>query len=76
MTKICNPHPKLIVHETDCHGCGCIVYEGKVYPYTYDDGELGDAKQTIKRLIEIGFINADKVVFIEGEEIYDHLDIK
>lgn len=68
--------PKLIVHETDCHGCGCIVYEDKVYPYTYDDGELGDAKQTIKKLIDIGFIDADKVVFIEGDDIYQHLNIK
>ena len=68
--------PKLIIHETDCHGCGCIVYNGQVLPYAYDDGCFGDARATIEELIKIGFIDADRVVVFRGDEIYDHLDIK
>jgi hypothetical protein len=64
---------KLYIHETDCHGCGNIIYEDKVRSYTYDDGEFGDARATVKALIDLGFINPDDVVFIEGDEIYDYL---
>lgn len=64
---------KLYIHETDCHGCGNIIYENKVEHYTYDDGEFGDARATVKALIDLGFINPDDVVFIEGDEIYDYL---
>ena len=68
--------PKLIIHETDCHGCGCIVYNGQVLPYAYDDGCFGDARATIEELIKIGFVDADRVVIFKENEIYDHLDIE
>lgn len=68
--------PHLIIHETDCHGQGCIVYNGKIHPYSYDDGEMGDAKGAVEGLIEIGFIDPNDVTIIKGEEIYQHLNIK
>ena len=68
--------PKLIIHETDCHGCGNVVYNGQVLSYSYDDGCFGDARATIEELIKIGFIDPDKVVIFRDEEIYDHLDIE
>ena len=68
--------PQLIIHETDCHGQGCIVYNGKIHPYSYDDGEMGDAKGAVQGLIDIGFIDPNDVTIIEGDEIYQHLNIK
>jgi hypothetical protein len=76
MTKTCNPRPKLIIHETDCHGCGNIIYGNEVRSYTYDDGCFGDARATIEELIKIGFIDPNDVTIIEGDEIYLHLNIK
>ena len=64
---------KLYIHETDCHGCGNVIYEDKVRSYAYDDGEFGDAKATVQALIDIGFINPEDVVIIEGDDIYDYL---
>ena len=29
--------PKLIIHETDCHGSGKFYYNGKWDYYSYDD---------------------------------------
>ena len=68
--------PHLIIHETDCHGCGNVIYGDKVRSYTYDDGSMGDAKGAVEGLIEIGFINPNDVTIIEGDEIYQHLNIK
>lgn len=28
---------KLIIHETDCHGCGTIHFEGKTKHYSYEE---------------------------------------
>ena len=39
--------PKLIIHETDCHGCGNIYYDGTWDTYTYDDGEWGDIRRAV-----------------------------
>lgn len=65
------PKDKLIIHETDCHGCGCLIYEDKVEYYAYDDN--ADMRVAVEELIEIGFINPEDVVIIKGEEIYDYL---
>ena len=64
---------KLYIHETDCHSCGNVIYENLIRSYSYDDGGFGDAKATVQALIEIGFINPDDVVIIEGDQIYDYL---
>lgn len=62
--------PKLIIHETDCHGCGAIYYNGKCEGYSYDDGEWGDVRRTVEKLIDIGFINKEDVaVFEDGDDI-------
>ena len=63
--------PKLIIHETDCHGCGVVCFNGTVKGYSYDDGEMGDVKTTIIHLIKLGFINPDDVVIYENDEIYN-----
>ena len=62
---------RLYIHETDCHGQGCIIYEDKVEYYAYDDN--ADMRVAVEELINIGFINPDDVVIIKGEEIYDYL---
>ena len=36
---------KLIIHETDSHGCGCVYYNGKTEAYAYDDCDIGDIKR-------------------------------
>ena len=71
-----NSNPKLIIHETDCHGCGVIKYGVNVVRYTYDDGCFGGVRNTVENLIDIGFIDADRVVIFEEDEIYEHLDIE
>ena len=63
--------PKLIIHETDCHGCGTVCFNGTIKRYSYDDGEMGDVKTTITHLIKLGFINPDDVVIYENDEIYN-----
>ena len=87
LSKICEPYPKvdkltdtpkpqLIIHETDCHGQGNVIYGDKIRSYTYDDGGMGDAKGAVQGLIDIGFIDPNDVTIIEGDEIYLHLNIK
>ena len=76
LTPIEKLKPRLIVHETDCHGCGNVIYGDQIRSYTYDDGGMGDAKGTVQGLIEIGFIDPNDVTIIEGDEIYQHLNIK
>ena len=66
--------PKLIIHETDCHGCGAIYYNGKCEGYSYDDGEWGDVRRTVENLIEIGFINKEDVAIFEHEQIYEMVE--
>lgn len=62
--------PKLIVHETDCHGSGKFYYNGKWDYYSYDD-EYGDVRAAVQGLIDIGFINAEDVaVFVNDDELY------
>ena len=58
--------PKLIIHETDCHGCGFIHCNDITEYYCYDDGSWGDVKATVKKLIDIGFINKDDVVIFDN----------
>lgn len=64
---------KLIVHETDCHGCGYVQYNGSGFPYYYDD-DCGNARVVIEELIKIGFINEEDVLIIDDDEIYEVLD--
>ena len=67
--------PKLIIHETDCHGGGYIYYNGKCEDYIYDDGKWGDVKSTVEALIEIGFINyEDVVIFTNDDNIYKYVE--
>ena len=67
--------PKLIIHETDCHGGGYIYYNGKCEDYMYDDGKWGDVKSTVEALVEIGFINyEDVVIFTNDDNIYKYVE--
>lgn len=68
--------PKLIIHETDCHGCGYVHYNGVTKHYSFDDGEFGDVRATVQELINIGFIKPEEVViFDDNGDIYHLLDI-
>ena len=67
---------KLIIHETDCHGCGFVIYNGHVVSYTYDDGYFGDVASTVQALIDIGFINKDDVKIFEGDDLYKLIEEK
>lgn len=63
--------PKLIIHETDCHECGYVYYNGKCEYYSYDDSYWGDVQLTVEALIKIGFINTEDVVFFtDADDIY------
>ena len=63
---------KLIIHETNCHGCGVVAYNGKEESYFYDDGSWGNIRTAVEKLIEIGFINPnDVVIFDSDNSIYD-----
>lgn len=67
---------KLFVHETDCHGQGVfgIIGEPESYrEYSFEDSETGDIRKAIQSLINIGFMNEENVLFIDGEEIYNYL---
>lgn len=67
--------PKLIIHETDPHGCGYIYYNGKCSRYSYDDGEWGDVHSTVAKLIEIGFIKYEDVaIFTNEDDIYEYVE--
>ena len=67
--------PKLIIHETDCHGCGAVYYNGKWDNYAYDDGVWGDIKIAIEQLINIGFINYEDVaIFTDEDNIYEYVE--
>ena len=64
--------PKLIIHETECHGCGKFYYNGKWDYYSYDDGEWGDVKTAVIKLIDIGFIKYEDVaIFTDDDNIYE-----
>jgi hypothetical protein len=64
----------LIIHETDCHGCGNVYYNGYENHYAYDD-EIGDIRRAVDFLIKIGFINPDTVfIFDDHNSIYEKLD--
>lgn len=64
--------PKLIIHETDCHGCGNIYYKGHCDNYSYDDSYWGDVRLTVEALIKIGFINAEDVVILtDNVKLYE-----
>lgn len=65
--------PKLIIHETDCHGCGNIYYKGKCNRYSYD-GDGGDMKIAVEELIRIGFINAEDVAIFTDDTIYNYVE--
>ena len=64
---------KLIIHETDCHGCGRAYYNGKSTHYAYDD-EQGDLKSAVLALIELGFIKSEDVAIYEDDKIYGVID--
>lgn len=61
---------KLIIHETDCHGCGYVVYDGEMRHYSYD-GNIGDVRTVVQELIDMGFIKTEDVIILENDEIYD-----
>lgn len=66
---------KLLVHETN-EGTGYfgIVGEEDTFSsYSYEDEETGDVASAVRVLIDIGFIDANDVLFVEGMEIYGHL---
>lgn len=67
---------KLIIHETDPHGCGMVHYEGQTKEYCYDDGELGDVRRTVEVLIEMGFIDKENVLIFDkyDNDIYKYLE--
>lgn len=67
---------KLIIHETDCHGCGTVIYNGHIVSYTYDDGYLGDVASTVQALIDMGFINKDDVKIFNGDDFYKFVENK
>ena len=62
---------KLIIHETDCHGCGMVYYNGNIESYAYDDN--ADVKNAVQILIEVGAINENDVVIVKEDEIYKKL---
>ena len=65
---------RLIIHETDCHGCGRAYYNGKIRYYAYDD-ECGDLKGAVLALIELGFIRSEDVAIYEDDnKIYGVID--
>lgn len=64
---------KLIVHETNCNGGGYVYFDGRGFPYSYDD-EYGNIRGAVQGLIELGFIKEEDVIFIDGDEIYAFLD--
>ena len=61
--------PKLIIHETDCHGCGYVHYNGTTRYYSYDDGAFGDVRATVQELIAIGFIKPEEIVIFDSDSI-------
>ncbi len=64
----------LIIHETDCHGCGNVYYRGQEAHYTYD-GEVGDIRRAVDFLIGIGFIAPETVAIYDDQtSIYEELD--
>lgn len=69
-----SPKEKLIIHETDHHGCGTVIYKGNTDTYSYDDELTGDIRAAVQFLIDIGFIDENEVRIIEGDDIYDLLD--
>lgn len=66
--------PKLIIHETDCHGCGTVYYNGECRDYSYDDGELGDIKCSLMALQKMGVPLGCEVEIYEGHDIYPAID--
>lgn len=68
---------KLIIHETDCHGCGYVHYKDHTDRYAYDDSDGGDMYAAVKYLIRIGFINEEDVLFFDESnenDIYNFID--
>ncbi len=68
--------PKLVIHETDCHGCGKVHYNGRTESYSYDDGYMGDVRVSVEGLIEIGFLNKEDVLIFDEKneaEMYNIL---
>lgn len=63
--------PKLIIHETDCHGSGNIHFKGKTKYYAYDDGDTGDMRTAVQCLIQLGFIKKENVLFFDDTDEHD-----
>ena len=61
---------KLIIHETDCHGCGNVYFDGKCASYSYDDSYYGDLRLAVKALQELGVPFGCEVEIYDGDEIY------
>ena len=60
---------KLIIHETDYHGCGKVYYNGKCDYYAYDD-EPGDIKSAVLYLQRLGVPFGCEVEIYEDDGIY------
>ena len=71
---------KLIIHETDSHGCGTLHYNGITHNYSYDDSRCGDIMLAVNFLIEIGFIKSEDVLLFfdcgrePSDDIYYYLN--
>ena len=64
----------LIIHETDCHGCGTVYYNGTEMCYSYDD-EMGNIRGAVEFLISIGYVNPEDVLIFDSyNSIYEQLD--
>ena len=62
----------LLIHETDSHGSGFMMYEGQIMQYWHEDGT--NMRAAVNLLIEIGFIEKENVCILEGAEIYEFLN--
>lgn len=60
----------LYIHETDPHGIGEVVYNGKIEHYSYDLN--CDMKEAILLLRSLGALNM-QVEILEGSDIYKYL---
>ena len=65
---------KLIIHETDCHGCGNVYFDGKTASYSYDDSYYGDLRLAVNALQVLGVPFGCDVLIYDGDEIYEALD--
>lgn len=69
-SKMEEKRKKLIIHETDCHGCGNVYFDGKCDSYSYDDSYYGDLRLAVEALQKLGVPFGCEVEIYEEQEIY------